>query len=152
MDSSYIEYLKYSLSSLLINNSNKSFDIVFFYDTEKTLESLQTLAKNYNCNFIYKAVTINDYIKSANKYNPYYRLEIFTLDKYDKILFLDCDTIICKNVEELFYTDIDFGAVKYIYNTEYFYKQYNLKNYFNAGVLLIGKKYLNKDTNLQNKI
>lgn len=154
LDETYIKYLKHSLYSLLFNNSKHNFDIIFFYDTEATLIKIKNIIKQYKNNFLYKPVPISSYTKTLNNYNPYYRLEIFTLEEYDKILYLDCDTIICKDISEIFYNNIDFGAVKYLYNTEYFYKIFNLKNFFNAGVLLIGKKYLNQDTyiNLLNKL
>jgi lipopolysaccharide biosynthesis glycosyltransferase len=139
----YLNFFKYSLNSLLFNNIKNTFDIVLFYDTAETLENLKLITSMYNYNFIFKEINKNNY-KINRYYNPYYRLEIFTLEEYDKILYLDCDTIICNEIDELFIKNIDFGAVKYFFYLDYYIRQFNIENYFNAGVLLIGKKYLNQ--------
>lgn len=87
--------------------------------------------------------------------NPANRFDIFTL-KYDKIIFFDADMIVCKTIEYLFDVDVMFGAIyhpnpdgshskvlvpgsKFLKN-----KPYDFTKSFNAGVMVIDKKYLNK--------
>lgn len=68
----------------------------------------------------------------------YYRVlipRIFT--NFRKILYLDCDVICCKNVEQMYDVDLSgyaLGAVHSIRNS--LKKQFEFEGYFNSGVML----------------
>lgn len=70
-------------------------------------------------------------------------------ENYDKILYLDGDTIINGDLSELYATDItDYyaGVVKDLY-LEFIqeYKKHNLESYFNAGVILYNLKKIREE-------
>jgi len=141
----YLNLFKISLYSLITHN-NVLCPVVVFYDTKKTLEELKKIKnKLKNINFIFKKLKLKSYEK-LNFFNknrdwalsPATRFEIFNL-KYDKILYLDCDTLIVDNIEDIFNNKGSFVACKL--NTTISHK-YAQQNGFNAGVLLIGKKFL----------
>lgn len=80
------------------------------------------------------------------KFNPSYRFEMFrTFTNFDKILYLDTDIHIKDNFDELFELDYDFCASELHNLTNKHYAFGDQKGY-NAGVLLISKKYLTDQT------
>ena len=62
----------------------------------------------------------------------YTKFELFSITDFDKIIFLDSDTLILGNIDYLIDFKDDFGAVR-----ELFIDQHN------TGVMVINKKYLN---------
>jgi lipopolysaccharide biosynthesis glycosyltransferase len=153
LESSYIKDFQVSLYSLIKHNEINS-DIVIFYDKDDTKNKLIPITSKFDINFVYKQIDIDFYsdckFHSVNrrwKFSPAYRFEIFTLDNYNSILYLDCDTLICGNLDELLNTQCDFGACLLSPATTMYYSQ---GNGFNAGVIKIGKKYLNP--NVRSKI
>lgn len=73
--------------------------------------------------------TIKCYEKTFSKF------EIFNL-KYDSFVFLDSDLVILKDISYLFETECDFAACIDAGN----------KNEFNTGVMVVGKKWLSKES------
>ncbi len=77
-------------------------------------------------------------------------------NNYDKILYLDSDTIVTGDLSAFFNTDIEncyAGVVKdcvgeIIFN---YHKKLNLKNYFNAGIMLLNIKKM-REENLKEKL
>jgi lipopolysaccharide biosynthesis glycosyltransferase len=145
LESSYIKDFQVSLYSLIKYNKISS-DIIIFYDTESTKNKLEPFTSKLNVRAIYKKIDTEVYsdcnFHSINRrweFNPAYRFEIFTLNDYNSVLYLDCDTLICGNIDELINTQCDFGACLLSPATTKYYSQ---GNGFNAGVLKIGKKYL----------
>jgi lipopolysaccharide biosynthesis glycosyltransferase len=139
-DKSYIKYFELSLFSLLQHNKEDNFDIVIFYANENDINTIKDVTKLYKKNFIFKLIQYTNYSKNKYTFNPFFRLDLFTLSNYKKIIFLDCDTLIIKNINFLFFKDIKFGACKYIKSPNLDYN--NASNYFNAGVLLVDKYFL----------
>lgn len=127
----------------IIKNCKLNFDIVVFY-WSLCNERKEQLKKMYS-NIIFKKVDNEDYLlcnfstfPRAWGYNCAYRFEIFTLKNYERIIYIDCDFLVQNNLSVLFKKDIDFGAVKAEADCM---PQGNKR--FNAGLLVIGKKYLN---------
>lgn len=115
----YYELLKLSLKSL-----NKFFDKnnIFVY-SDKELPEIQNLCNVKVITFpIGFAVPMAYRLKIAN--------ELFTFYHYDNILHLDLDTIVCKNIHELFiYTENN----KISFATE---KNLSINSMYHAGPLL----------------
>lgn len=76
--------------------------------------------------------TLNKTIPEAN--GSYLKFEVFSLEEYDRVLFLDSDLLILQDISELLEMDCDFGACRDL-----------LIEQFNSGVMSIGKKYLGED-------
>jgi lipopolysaccharide biosynthesis glycosyltransferase len=74
-------------------------------------------------------------------YNCNYRFEIFCLKEYDKVIFIDTDFLVLESVQPLIELDCNFGVVKSI--PEYI-PQYAGRDCFDAGLMVIGKEYLNE--------
>lgn len=133
LEDSYLEYLKISLISLKPFISNN--DLVILYKNSNFLNDLNNFLDKNNIHATLKMLECNNF-KGCNKnYNPALKLEIFKLNEYKKIIFLDCDTVVCKDLTHLFKSNINFGACLYK----------DRKDYFNSGVMVIGEDFLNKD-------
>jgi len=77
---------------------------------------------------------IDELKKQKNFFGDYFKYEIFSIEDTDKIIFLDCDVVVLGNIDYLIDFKQDFGGVRDLYIDQY-----------NTGVLVIGKKYLNKN-------
>ena len=144
--------------------------------TEQHQDIIKNMVKDFNniseLNFIdMKQFTSNEildkylypnYITSES----FYRLFMPAIfPQYDKMLYLDSDTIVCKDLSQLYNNDIDnfyagvikepISSLEYntffdnerITNKSYITKklQINPKDYFNSGVLLLNLKKLRQD-------
>ena len=87
--------------------------------------------KNFNQTKYYE---IDELKKQQNFFGEYFKYEIFSIDGVNKILYLDSDVVILGNIDYLIDYDGEFGGVRDLYIDQY-----------NTGVLVIGKKYLNKN-------
>lgn len=76
--------------------------------------------------------------------NPFYRYEIFKNSEYNKILYVDIDVVILGELNSVFDLEGDFSAVELAKVTNLSYVSPGQRG-FNAGVMLIGKKYLNNE-------
>lgn len=86
-----------------------------------------------------------DSVNLGSHFTPYCMLRLFSDDVKeipDKIIYLDTDTIINNNLEELYNVDIEnyeLACVKDLYNWASPSRWFT-KNYFNSGVLLLNMK------------
>lgn len=147
----YSRYLWVSILSLLEKNKNEDIRIYILseYIEEWNKEELIRIVKEY-----WKKIYFSEWqiipesfkkilgLKWLQPMATYYRF--FFRDKFpikDRILYLDCDTIVNRNLSEfynsdfewnVFIWDIDLPISVYLYN-----KNYWLNNYINAWVILI---------------
>lgn len=77
------------------------------------------------------------------KYNCGYRFEIFDLKEYDKICYIDLDIIIRKNFIDIFEYVDDIG---FCMNRVGSIPEFKKVQGFNAGICVVGKKYLDINT------
>ena len=143
-----LEYLDGAIAffnSLLYNN--KQFNIpflIYVWDDH----DYSVLTKLYS-NIQFKKINLNiqDNVKNKFrewKYNVFVKLELFKEIDYDRIYFFDFDIIVNSNIEKFFSFECDFGAIKApLCSYKYLF---NVENYFDAGVLIVGKKYINNET------
>ncbi len=161
-DENYARHCGVSIYSLFDNNKNVDEIDVYIISNDlskETKENFFMISKEFNRKIffveidnIYEEFTKNnDFPKSA-----YARLFTENIsDKIDKILYLDCDTVIVNDISGLWNTDIDeyyFAGVQdpiQRFNVELvgLSKEYR---YINSGVLLINLKKWRED-NLKNK-
>ena len=172
-DRNYIPYLSVSLQSIIDNSSlENNYDIVILcqdiYDFQK--RNLIHQVKKYT-NISIRFFNMNSYVSKYNvdrlftrpdmSVSAYYRLfvgDIFS--KYDKIIYLDCDLIVNRDIKELFGVETKDHALAACLDTNIAHKMvasqnnekymakfreymrdtfgfYDTKNYFNSGVLVI---------------
>lgn len=160
-DDNYAPFLTVCIKSLLANASKDYFYKLYVLTTH--LDPIiqgrikQSLTPNATIEFISlknELDKIQDLFHLRDYYSKetYYRFFIPDLfPKYEKVLYVDCDTILLGDISELYNTDIkDYfvaAAVEEVMQTvpvfgEYVEKFLGIKRekYFNAGVLLINNK------------
>ncbi|HFU5771667.1 TPA: glycosyltransferase, partial [Campylobacter jejuni] len=180
-DKNYLPYCIVSIQSLMDNSSdNFNYEIYILFDgSDDDLNNFVAKINSSKLNFHIRIVNVKNYIskiisdsfftRSYFSVSMYYRIFIPQIFKnFRKILYIDCDTIVCKDVAELFSISLDekmMGAVRDVVVILSLRRQekiwekeisrhlllYNLKNYlnyFNSGVLLydISKCLYNKLT------
>lgn len=169
----YIPYLDVCLRSLIdYADKEKDYHIFILYSTitENNIQTIKELEqKNVSISFInvqssLSAVQedtffVNNHL-TVETYFRFFLPDIFP--QLDKILYLDCDMLIQKDVAKLYQTNIDgfylgatrdLGIILNLNKTkekhiEYFTQTLNLKNpydYFQAGCLLFNLKEMRKD-------
>ena len=165
-DDNYVPFLSIAIVSLLKSNE-KEFDKIniFILDdgiSEKNKIKLQNTMKNFECEFIFiktkklDKLDINLMVLERNmnisSLTTYSRLFISNLlpNNIDKILYLDCDSLIVGSVKEFWEENIDnyycAGVLDCINTTiknELGFS--NDDDYINAGVLLINLKKWRED-------
>ena len=172
-DKNYIPYLAVTLSSIIENSSlNNKYDIVILnqdiYDYQKRfILSLCKGHSNFSIRFFDMTKYINNFgldtLFTVNHITiaAYFRLftgKIFY--KYKKILYLDCDLVLTKDIAQLFFIDIkeypiaavpDVTISNLLFTKGFnqgawnYFKKYmqdslgfvSQKNYFNSGVMII---------------
>lgn len=135
---------------------NPSFNLPYYIFTwgELSEHNIKKLEAIYD-KFVIKKIDNNKYngVEYSDKWrtwniNCINRFEIFTLEEYDRLIFLDADMLVLGDLSELFKYDVDFGACTITENSEMDHpSRYDktLKS-FDGGLMIIGKKYLCKTT------
>lgn len=170
-DDNYVPYMGVAIQSIIENANPKNRYEIFILTRgfseiyTQTLASMQTsnvkieqidITKHFT-ESVTKDLHISGHVTTA----AYFRLlipQIFR--KYDKIIYLDCDLVLTRDIAELFNTDVsnyymaairDIGLVatseKYP-DTEYFCGTLGLPSvteYFNSGVLVYNLSEMRKD-------
>jgi lipopolysaccharide biosynthesis glycosyltransferase len=128
---------------------NKWFDYDFvIFDIDLRTIDRRGIRRIYP-NVIFKKINYDNYKKinfgkTHDRLKPtFYKLETFSLFEYKRVVFLDMDTVILGNLEELFENRIktEFAAVR-----GYTEKTDTLRADFNSGVFVVNNKYLNEST------
>jgi lipopolysaccharide biosynthesis glycosyltransferase len=150
LDDKYITGFLLTLNSLLNSSSNFNYDIVILEWGELSQESKDLISLLYK-NVIYKFVDVESYADQTYDetwrkwtYNCNYRFDIFLLNEYDKLVFFDSDILFEIDVEELLSHNVDFGACETLEKNSIL--QINERRGFDAGLMLIDKKYLVPET------
>ena len=170
IDDKYVKYFAACIKSLINHTSRENqYNIHILHEdiTPKNQERIKEMeTDNVSISFenvskriekIRKKLSIRDYYS----YTTYYRMFIADMfPQYDKVLYLDADTIILKDVAELYQYELEknyVGAVneQVMINHDIFggYVEQVLgisrMAYFNAGVLLINSKQFRRQNILQ---
>lgn len=142
----YLPGAKAFLKSLLFHNKTFNLPFVIYCPEEDNFLELLEIYKNIIFKKIDSSLYNNFTCKNLYRtwsYNAYTRMEIFKTNA-DQIFYFDFDIIINGNISEFFNINTDLAAAlipKYLYS-----HLSNKERYFNAGVMIIGKKYLNEKT------
>jgi len=169
-DDNFVQHCTIMLTSLLENNKD---DINIYLITQGISEVNNNIINNivtkYGANYFYICINSNIFNElpmpdlsalSHISIATYFRLLIPTLlpISISKVLYLDCDIIVRKSIDELWSTNIDNYAVAAVYQiAEWNIDAINrLKypfsyGYFNAGVLLMNLNYW-RENNVSEKL
>ena len=151
------EEYKYSIKILHTNVSEENKKLIFKFERENV--DIEFVNLNYYIEKIKDKLYTRDYYTSTT----YFRLFLPELyPQYDKVLYLDSDIVILKDVAQLYNTEIGTNLVAavpddIIQNNKVFQEYVekvvgvaSYKRYFNAGVLLMNLDELRK-FNFQDK-
>lgn len=155
----YIKYLSVAIISLRQCVQDIPYHIFVLYDrlTHKNISLIKTLeTEKVKITFICVDKYIDKYALYEKDYftkEMYFRFLIPTIFKnYHKVLYLDCDIVVKKDVYEIFQTRLgdkylacckDLCSARKIENIKTYLKT-NPANYFNSGVLLFNVDVWNK--------
>lgn len=154
-DENYVLPTLVAMKSLIVNsNTSLSINLVttdLSQNAQQLFHQLET--KDAKINIIFtqnpceNITTNHEYITNST----YIKFELPNIFKdLDKILYIDADTLILKDLKELYDTVLEdnyAGVVQDIYvcQNHTHYKEKGLKNYFNAGVMLFNLKKIRED-------
>ena len=157
-DDNYLPFLDVALCSLMANASRDFCYRIIVLHTGIAREYAELVRKKECCGFKIDFIDISDRLDAIrsrlrNVYHfslvTYYRLFIASLlPEYDRIVYLDCDTVVLGDVSELFSIDMGENILaaapeQFVKNTEQFRTYARLAlgvdpdSYVNAGVLVI---------------
>lgn len=158
----YLPYLSVALKSLTLNSSkDKFYDIYIFESSLSELNKYKILSMQTE-NIHIRVINILSLVKDISMYTKgyfsvemYYRIMIpDLLYAYKKVLYLDCDIVINKDVSELYDTEIsDYvlaGIINKLHSTEMTNYVLNIlklpkEEYFNSGILLFNINKFKED-------
>ena len=163
-DDNYAKHAGISIESLL--NTNREIEKIKIYVIENNIEienkqKIEDIVNKYKRDIVFidsknfdSKLKINDNFPRA-AFSRLFLSSIKELEEEDKVLYLDCDTIVNDNIEELYNTNLEgcyFAAVQD--NAAYYLLKkigMNKKNrYINSGVLLINLTKWRED-DIENK-
>ena len=155
-DDKYVQHLAVTIASILYNAKGDEYhfhilDGGISRKNKKRIEDLRSI-KGFDVEFMpvnydeFKDCPITGYVDYISK-PTYFRFKIPSMLKdVDKVLYLDCDIVVLKDIAELFGTDMDGKCMGAIPDTANHWHKARIslgdKNrlYCNAGILLINNK------------
>lgn len=162
-DNNYVMPAIVSITSAIMNKNENSIYKIYIIGVSINEENKKILnefiAKNINDKIYIEILHFNQLYNFDDDY-PYYTdassASIFKFDisnilfDFDKVLYLDCDTIILKDLSEFFNIDINeyyAAVVKDYIGSEIlkFHYKLGIKDYFNSGVMLLNTKLLREN-------
>lgn len=147
LDDKYVKGFLLTFNSLIRTSKNFDYDVVIFEwgnlsNENKTI--IKTLYEKTEFRMVeadlYRNHLFDDTFRQWT-YNCNYRFDIFALEEYDRVVFFDADMIFQIGAEELLSYEVDFGSCPIEAGR---IAQINNRTGFDAGLMTIGKKYLNK--------
>ena len=163
-DEHYAPYLYTSMISILENSNKKTFYEFYILvpaNFSKNIEErIQKINDNYKCsiNFIYIKNAFKNYIQKIPHITipTYYRLLIGNLlpREISKCIYLDTDICVMKDLSELYSIDLNHNYIAGVISPGYYFSEKRnckrlklptMKNYVNAGVLVMNLEKIRRD-------
>lgn len=97
---------EYLIAALILNESikktNSSYPFLICLTTNLATENNINILNNENINFKVIPILKYSFSSNGNVNNTASKINIFNLKNYDKILYIDADSYILKNIDHLF--------------------------------------------------
>ena len=157
-DDKYMNQTVVSVISALENNIENDVEIIILYSklSECSIKKLKDVENSYQ-NMKLRLLEIDEKIFSELPLShwvtvqAWFRILLPTLcEDLDKVLYLDCDTLVAGNLSELFSMNLDnkfFAGVKDVWGVNKYVKRLEMKSdvYVNSGMLLFNCDYCRKE-------
>lgn len=158
-DDNYAQHLGTAITSILCNGEASNAYNFYILDGGISDENKQKLSelkkiKDFNIEFYkinpedFKDCPMNRFYVSLA---TFYRFKIPSLlpKDIDRVLYLDCDIIVMKDLKEMYYTDLEGNFAAVIEDEGSVHQAERMKfpeshTYFNAGILLLNLEELHK--------
>ncbi|TXJ55897.1 glycosyltransferase family 8 protein [Brachyspira aalborgi] len=158
-DDNYVMPTIVSITSAIMNKNESSIYKIFIIgvsinnENKKIIEEF--ISKNINDKIYLNIMHFNQHYNFDDSHPYVTSAAIFKFDianilsDYDKVLYIDCDTIILKDLTELFEINLNdyYAAVVKDYIVYVLHENLllGIEDYFNSGVMLLNTKLLRKD-------
>ena len=154
-DDNYAKISMVSLASMLENNKEMKKIKIYYIDDNISIENKKKIIEIVNLfkreiEFISSDILDTSFIMKTNFSKAgYYRLLISNIILEDKILYIDCDTLILNSLEKLWNINMKNIPIAGVVDTvqNYVATSVGMKNnssYINSGVMLINLDYWRK--------
>lgn len=162
-DDGYVNMTVVSMFSAIQNNMDSEIEFIILYSklSEASIEKIDSLNKKFNCKIRYLKIDESDFkdfpMSKWVTVQAWFRIKLPDLcPDLERILYLDCDTMVNQSLKPLFQLDMKdnyVAAVKDVWGVSKYVERLGMKSdsYFNSGVLLLNCKQCRKD-NLYQKI
>ena len=148
----YVDQVLTTIKSICYHNRSIRFYLIHSDFPNEWIKKLNKRLEKFDSEIINCRVTseqISRY-KTDISYTVFLRYFVADFVKEDKALYLDCDLVVTKNLDDLFATDLQdypLAAVRDFGGRAYFGQEI-----FNAGVLLVNNAFWKKDNMTQKLI
>ena len=149
-DDKYINQTIVSMVSAVENNKEHEIEFIIIY-SKLSKENLSKLRAIKNCKIRLLKVSEEDFSSLPLAHwvtiQTWFRTKLPELcSDLDKILYLDCDTLVPGDLSELFSIDLDgkyLAGVKDVWNVDKYCKRLDIDSgvYINAGMILFNTEY-----------
>lgn len=157
-DNNYVQYMMVSMASVMENNMDA--EAICFYVLNNRIEQeniklIEELVKKYNRSVDF--IPTDDLISKLElnmlweiSVSTYLRLFLGSVIPVEKVLYLDCDTVIVDSILDFWNTDISNEAIAGVRDVGYDKSKINVgllekDEYINAGIILINLEYWRKN-------
>lgn len=153
-DDKYVNQTIVSMQSVIENNKENSIEFIIMY-SKLNSESLKKLGSIKGASIrllkldesIFSDLTLSNWVTVQ----AWFRIKLPDMClEMDKVLYLDCDTLVLGDLKELFNINLDgkfLAGVKDVWGVNKYVKRLGMKNdvYLNSGMLLFNCKYCREE-------
>ncbi len=148
-DSNYVPLCSVAISSIVENASDKNLYEIYVFHTRLKKEDILNLEALSKDNVSVRCMDVSEYLDydilyATSEYpiEMYYRYYAPLILKYDKIIYLDCDTIVIDDIEKLYNEDLENKPIAMIMDFTYYTNE--IYTNLNSGVLVFNTKEFKK--------
>lgn len=144
-DNDYAPLCSVAISSIIDNATAENLYDIYIFHTRLNKENIDKLEMMSKGNICIKCVNVEQYLDfdilyETSKYpiEMYYRYYAPQILEYEKIIYLDCDTIVIEDIAKLYNEDLENKPIAMIRDFTYYTNE--IYTDYNSGVLVFNTK------------